>query len=160
MHVVLKKVAAGHPFGTKDTSPFSFSAGLHPGGLATLPLAGLRWWNKILQTTPYNVGFGRFYPFWHLDSLKLPIIGESPKNRPRNFKLVQGFSCFFIFLDLASNSSGLRVLWWFQATKLPMYPKWSQEFQVFGYWENRFLEWKLYCIYEKLSCEEKSWRLT
>lgn len=42
---------------------FSISAGLHAGGLTTLPLAGLRWMKQNL---------GRFYPFSYLDYLKLP----------------------------------------------------------------------------------------
>lgn len=138
---------------------FSISAGLHAGGLTTLPLAGLRWMKQKSSKpiTPHNLRFGRFYPFWYLDildCLKLPNPffesdwEENTKNRPQNFKLVIDF-----------HGCGLRVLCWLKATKLPMYPKWSQEFQVFG---ELLREWipgmETVSLYEQLSCEEKRWR--
>ncbi len=46
------KVATGLPCGTKDTAPFAISAGLHPGGVTTFPLAGLRWGHFFLESSP------------------------------------------------------------------------------------------------------------
>ena len=103
------KVAAGLPFGTKDTAPFAISAGLHPGGVTTFPLAGLRWrWNKILQTTN-SLQPGMWYYFFPLiiESLKLPNLSQD--------LIWKRFWDWGIPQELASNPprTGLKTSsWW------------------------------------------------
>ena len=116
-------------------------------------------WNKNLlnQQLPTTWDLVDFTPSdtwisWIVWSFQIPIfwiwLGKNTKNRPQNFKLVIDF-----------HGWGLRVLCWLQATKLPMYPKWSQEFQIFG---ELLREWipgmETVSLYEQLSCEEKRWR--